>query len=327
MNLVKLSVADSGAELPVVAMSLDIDMDSWAFGFSATLPATVLGDVLSTQANAPIELDAQIGDEVYRVLAESVTRNRSFGKTSIQVTGRGQSAYLSSPYSPTIAVSNPYPRTAQQLMAEALSVNGVTLGWNIDWKITDWLVPENVWSHRGTYIEAVTAIADAAGAHILPHPNQRTLMILPRYPAPPWDWPTTTPDLELPEDVVETEGIKWVTKPYYTGVYLSGTSNGVLAFVRRAGSSGNSIAPMVTDDLITHEYVARQKGLAILADTGRMALITLNLPVTGFGVIKPGTLVKYSREGVWDIGLVKSVSVGMTQAPILRQTIEVETHA
>lgn len=327
MNEVRLFKVDGNVELPVISLSLDVDMDSWAWGFSVTLPAEALSYVSSTGLNAPVELEAVVNGESYLLLAESVTRNRSFGRTTIQVSGRGQSAYLSSPYSPVMNFANTQQRTAQQLIADALTTNGVSIGWEVEWGITDWVVPGNVWSQRGTYIDAVNSIVGAAGAHVLPHPSLKKLQILPRYPVLPWNWATTVPNIELPSDLVETEAIKWIEKPAYNGVYVSGTSNGVLGYVKRTGTAGDYLAEMVTDSLITHADVARQRGQTILADTGRMAMLSLSLPVLPeTGIIKPGKMVKYMDAGTPIVGLVKGVSVSMSQQPVLRQTIEVEAH-
>ncbi len=328
MNEVRLFKVDGNVELPVLSLSLDIDMDSWAWGFNATLPAESLQYVSSTGVNAPIELDAVVNGEHYILLAESVTRTRTFGRASLQVSGRGQSAYLASPYSPVKNFFNTETRTAQQLMLDALTTNGVSIGWEIDWTISDWSVPGNVWSERGSYMDAVNSIANSVGAYVLPHPSLRKLSIKPRYPVLPWNWASSTSDIELPADVVDTESVKWMEKPSYNGVYVSGTSNGVLGHVKRAGSAGDYLASMVTNPLITQASAARMAGEAILSDTGRMSMLTLSLPVLPeTGIIKPGKMIRYVDNGVPILGLVKGVSVSMSKQPTLRQTIEVEVHA
>lgn len=328
MNEVRLFKVEGNVELPVLSLSLDIDMDSWTWGFNVTLPAESLSLVSSSTQGAPVELDATVNGETFRMLAETISRTRTFGRSTVTVQGRGQSAYLSSPYSPVLDFYNAEGKTAQQMMIAALTTNGVSIGWEVDWGITDWFVPANVWSKRGSYIEAVTSITNAVGAYVLPHASEKKLLIRPRYPALPWQWDTVTPDFELPADVVDTESIKWEEKPAYNGIYVSGTNNGVLGYVKRTGSAGNYMAPMITDPLITHVDAVRMAGSAVLADTGRMTSLTLSLPVLPeTGIIKPGKMVRYVDGTTSVIGLVKGVSVSMSAAPSLRQTIEVETHA
>ena len=327
INDIQLRRVSNNLSLPTLNLSLSIDADSWTWGFSASLPATELDNVLPGN-DGPVELEATINGNAYRLLAESVARERAFGSASIRVSGRGRNAVLSAPYAPVMSFANAQERTAQQLMADVLTVNGVPLGWDIDWGITDWLVPAGAFAGQGTYIDGVTAIASAAGAYIQPHPTAKTLRVLLRYPVAPWAWAGATPDFELPSSVMTRESVEWIDKPEYNRVFVSGTSQGVLAQVTRAGTAGALVAPLITDPLITATEVARQRGTAVLADTGRQATVRLSLPVlASTGVITPGKLVRYTDGATTRIGLVRAVGVEAGGGGAdLRQTITLETH-
>ena len=149
--------------------------------------------------------------------------------------------------------------------------------------------------------------------------------MLPRYPVAPWDWGSVTPDLEIPSSVMTREGIDWVELPRYNRVFVSGTTAGVLGRVTRAGTAGDVLAQMVTDPLITHVDAARQRGLPVLARTGRWADVSLRLPVLPeTGVIRPGAFVRYVDGGTTRLGLVRSVAVDAA-LPEVWQSIKVET--
>ena len=76
-----------------------------------------------------------------------------------------------------------------------------------------------------------------------------------------------------------------------------------------------------------HADGARARGRPILADTGRQARITLELPILPeTGIITPGKLVQYTDAGTTRRGIVRSTAV-TAQLPTARQTIELETHA
>lgn len=328
LNDAHLIRVDGNIELPVIGgMSLNIDMDSWTWSFSATLPASSLSSVEPGVSGDKVLLKAVINGAEYMLLAEGIQRNRQFGKSTITVSGRGQSAELADPYSPILTFTNTADRTAQQLMNDALTVNGVSLGWEVDWRIEDWLVPSGAWSHQGSYMSAVNTIAAAAGALVQPDPVNKILRVRPRYPAKPWEWYSATPDLELPSSVIEKEGIQWTEKPAYNAVYVSGTTaGGVLTYVKRAGTAGDVMAPMISDALITSAAAGRQRAIPVLADTGRGALYSLSLPVLPeTGIVLPGTLVRYVDNGNPTVGVIKGVSVNVSM-PSVRQTIEVQTH-
>lgn len=327
INSITLRRVDGDVPIPTYAFQMSLDVDSWTWSWSASIPAEALALVQPAGAGEPVEVEALVNGVPYRLVAEGIASQREFGRARISVKGRGKAALLDAPYAPTLNFGSTAPRTAQQLMLDALTVNGVGIGWAVDWTLTDWLVPGNTWTHQGAYIGAILDIAQAAGGYVQPHATEQTLRVLSRYPVAPWDWSDITPDYELPSAVVAVEGIDWTRKADYNRVFVSGMANGVLGQVTRAGTAGDSVAPMVTDALITHADAARQRGLAILSDTGSQARVTLTLPVLGeTGLIKPGQFVRYAQGSETRLGLVRSTSLAWSR-PKLRQTIAVETHA
>lgn len=325
LNTVSLRRVAGDIEIPVLSMQLSIDCDSWTWGFSAAVPGGELANVVPDE-DGPVELEATINGSTYRVLAEKIGRARAFNSSVLRVQGRGKSALLASPYSVLRSFTNDEERTAQQLMDDVLTLNGVSIGWTIDWQIDDWLLPAGAFGMGGPYIDGLMAIAGAAGAYLQPHPVSQTLRVLHRYPQAPWDWAGVTPDFELPSAVTVQEGIEWTEKPDYNRVYVSGTSQGILGRITRAGTAGDLLASMVTDPLITAVNAARQRGIAILGDTGRQARVSLRLPVLPeTGVITPGKFVRYNDNGNLRLGIVRGTSVD-AGFPDVWQSLELETH-
>lgn len=326
INSLSLRRVDGDVPIPADGFAMSLDTDSWTWSWSASLPADALHLVQPDSSGVPVEVEALVNGVPYRLCAEGISSQREFPKARIRVQWRGTAAVLDSPYAPVLNHGNAAPRTAQQLMGDVLTLNGVGIGWAVDWALTDWLVPANVWAHQGAYIGAILDIAQAAGGYVQPHNTAQTLRILPRYPAAPWNWAATTPDFELPAAVTEVEGIDWVRKPAYSRVFVSGVGEGRLGEVTRAGTAGNVPAPMVTHPLITHADAARQRGLAILSDSGHQARVTLKLPVlVETGLIKPGQFVRYVDGPTSRLGLVRSTSLEW-QFPTMRQSISLETH-
>lgn len=326
INNASLRRVDGNIHLPTFGMSLSLDVDSWTWGFNASLPDSTLSSLEPAFNGAPVEVEAMVNGVPYRALVESITRNRSFGKSSISVQGRGKTALLDVPYSPVSNFTNIQERTAQQIMGDVLSVNGVPMPWTVNWGLTDWMVPTGVFSHQGSYIGALTAIAGAAGGYLQPHASNQSISVMARYPSTPWTWNTVTPDFELPSSVTTTEGIAWVEKARYNRVFVSGAQQGVLGQITRAGTAGDLVAPMVTDSLITHADAARQRGLSVLANTGRQANVSLKLPVLAeTGIITPGKFVRYVDGGTTRVGIVRSVGVDIA-SPEIFQTLGIETH-
>ena len=327
INSVTLIRLPDNTALQAYSLSLKWDADSWSVGWSASLPATALDAVMPTGIGEPVELLATINGTAVRLLAESISRDRRFGDARLNVGGRGRVAWLADPYAPSVARSASAAMTSQQLAADALTDNGVSIGWGLDWQISDWLVPGGVWSHQGAMIDAVKRIAEAAGGYVLGHRTAQTLHVRPRYPLLPWEWAAATPDLIIPAAVASTEAIRWSESPAYSRVFVAGQEQGRMGQVSRAGTAGDVLAPMVTDPLITHADVARARGGSILAAGGRQAAITLRLPVLPeTGILDLGQLIEYQDGSTARRGLVRAVSVDAA-IPTVWQTVEIETHA
>ncbi len=325
INNVTLHRLPDGLPVPVFNLSLSLDAASWTWGFDAQLPAKA--ESLVAPGNGPVELVASINGTPFRVLAESISRERSFGEASIRISGRGRNAVLAAPYAPVMNFQQPQARTARQLMDDVLTLNGIPLGWAIDWGLTDWNVPAGVFTKQGTWMEALVAIASAAGGYLIPHPSDQKLCVRHRYPVAPWEWSAVTPDFVLPVDAVARESLRWVEKPAYNRVFVSGQDVGVLGQVTRAGTAGDVLAPMVVDALITEAAAARQRGIAVLADTGQQIEVSLRLPVLAeTGIIEPGAFVEYQDGSVTRLGLVRSTQIE-AGIPEVWQTLGVQSHA
>lgn len=326
LNNTALRRLSDNAVVPCTSMSLSLDVTSWTWGFDASIPGNYQALVEPT-SDGPVALAAWVNGTEFRVLAESISRERSFGKVGLRVSGRGINAELDAPYAPIQTFRNIEGRTSAQLLEDVLTVNGVPMGYAFDYAPAAWEVPAGAFNHQGTYIGALAAVAQAGGGYLKPHTRDRAFSVQQLYPIAPWEWSSAVPDFVLPSAVVTREGVQWKELPSYNRVFVSGQDNGVLGQVTRAGTDGTLLAPMVVDALITSATAARQRGLSVLGNTGRQLMHSLRLPVLAeTGVIQPGALVQYEDGGDVRVGMVRSTSVEVGY-PDVYQTIGVECHA
>lgn len=327
INNITLHRVDTGAELRAHSFSMSLDYQSWTWSWSASLHHDAAAHLGRDGQGDPAELEVVVNGVPFRLRLERIVKDRRFlPQTRWSVSGKGKASILGAPYAPTLSFGAATPRTAQQLAADVLTVNGVGMGWALDWQIVDWLVPAGAWALQGTYIDAINDIATAAGGYVQPHATDPVLRVLPRYPAAPWAWGGITPDFEIPGAAAEVVGTEYVDRPGYNRVFLGGVGAGVFGPFSRAGTAGNVQAPQVTHALITHADVHRARGIAELSDTGRQEHFTLRvqvLPETG--VIVPGQFVRF-RGDQTVMGIVRSTSIEWSR-PTLRQTLSIETHA
>ncbi len=330
INSIELRRADdlSGPPLPSEAFGMTLDADSWTWSWSATFGRAARDAVAPGPDGAPVEIEARVNGQPFRLQAERIGRSVRFPERLVKVSGRGKAALLDAPHAAVQSFGNTAARSAHQLMQDVLTINGVGIGWTVDWGLTDWPVPAGVWTHQGTWASALNDIAGAAGGYVQPHDTAATLRVLPRWPKPWWEWASATPDIELPAGIAEVEETEWIDKPAYDRVIVHGALGGVRGNFKRAGTAGEVLRPMVVHPLITHADVVRQRAIAELSDSGRLINQTLTLMVLPeTGVIKPGTLLRYTDDdGAPRLGLVRSTGINWS-FPVLTQTIGVEGHA
>lgn len=321
VNETSLVRVDGNFPIPATDLSVAFDADSWLATFSASIPEAARDAVMPDPS--PVEVVATINGTAFHFLIQKITRNRAFGKRSVSISGSGIACELDSPYAPVTQHLNPGDRTAQQLIADALQFTG----YDISWGITDWLVPAGVFSLSGTPAAVAKNVAEATGAVLAASWSQRRFRLLPRYPVKPWEWATATPDYVIPGAVTQTESLEWLEYPSYNAVYVSGVQSGILGHVKVTGTAGDIVAPMVSHPLITHADAARQRGIAILGNTGRKTRMQISLPVLPeSGIIDVYKLIEFSDGTNTRRGIVRGNRI-QTHRPVVRQTLTIEASA
>lgn len=323
-----LTRVSDGAAIPTQSLQIAIDVDSWAWALSATLAGPQTLALIQQTSGGPVEVEATINGTTWRALIDSWRHSRGFGNRSITIQGRSLAAYLAAPY------SHPRSRTESQTRdAQQLAIAELPGGWTLDWQIEDWRVPGGAWSYsERTPIEAIAALAKAAGGYVQAGKSSQTLHLLKRYPTPRWDWPGAAPALSIPTHLITELGRDWQPTQEANRIYISGQSQGVLVGVRRAGSAGDKPLPMIVDPLVTEVSVGRERGIAELSATGEQSRERLSLPVSidTQGVIDTGTLISVTGDGADWRGIVRAVSVSAQRegnALRVRQELDIERHA
>lgn len=327
-------------DVPIFDATVAADSGSYCWSLSARGPASLF-DLLAPSGGLPAQLRITLDGLPFLFAIDSISRTHAFGQTGARIQGRSVTSLIAAPYLRATTRTSDTDQLAQQLASDALIYSGVSLDWGVGAGATanagliDWLVPAGAWSHQGTPLEAVQAIAQAAGGYLQSARNAATIMTRHPYgqrtgdnPGAPWGWMTGPADIELALDALITESVTRKDGPDINGVYVSGTSAGVLALVKRTGTAADKLAAMVTDPLITHVDAARQRGLSILGAAGSKYDVAIDLPVlTGAGqpgILDVGQLVQVNASTPWR-GRVRAVSIA-AKAPSLRQTITLERH-
>lgn len=323
----------SGAYIDINDITVAASQGSFCRTFSASGHISLFDQLVPT-SGLPQQIRFYIDGIGFVFVVGSVRKTEAFGKKGVQFTGRSVTSLLAAPYAREATWFNASAQTAQQLAAKVLQYSGVTL----DWGVPDWLVPAGAWSHRGTPLSAVQAIAESIGGYVQSHRTDPVLQVRHPYPelagglpGGPWNWYAAgvTPDVSLASEALMTIGTERRDEADINAVYVRGTNQGVFRLVKRIGTAGDKLAGMVTDPLLTHDTAAQQRGLSILGAAGAKHLIDFELPIlTGSGqpgILDVGQLALVNQSSPWR-GRVRAVSASATFGGKVRQTINVERH-
>jgi hypothetical protein len=314
------------AVLDIKRLSMGIDDASICWTLTAEAPISLFPR-FAVPGDTPPILKVTIDGLEWRFIIEGVRRQRSGdGAHSVALYGRSTAMLAAEPYALAKYWINDGPATAAQLVDMAQLETGLALSWGI----FDWLVPDKVWSFTGSPLAVAQRVAESVGAIVQAHPSDFAISILPRYPVLPHELSLDAPDVGVPVEAARSEAFDRSDRPSYNAVYVSGQQQGVVGFVSLAGTPGTSLAPLVTDLLITEAIAAQMRGASILGASGPQARVQFALPVmTGTG--EPGVLMvgqtgKISETGQdpW-YGIVRAVTVNV-DLPLVEQSVTFERH-
>jgi hypothetical protein len=302
LNTISVLKLPERVAVAVSDVSLSLDIDSWAWKFTAKVLGQSSIDLIKPSVSGAVEIEVTINGYIWVFVVEQYSLDKSMSissgtatpQISHTVSGRSKTAYLADPYKIPISYEEAAVRTAQQL-AEA-EVTGD--GWTVNWNTVVWTVPAGAYYYTDkTPIQAVRMIADSVGAVILPDRSADQITINPRYRDSSWGWGTATPSASLTLDVVKRLASRWNPKPDIDGVYVSGEAQGVSCFIRRQGTAGANLATEVVDRLITHQDAGRERGRNIISDRGNQEVFDIELPLMPSGTQLTGTVTAHNADG------------------------------
>lgn len=317
MNTAFIMRSRDGADIPATDVSIELDVDSWAWQFSATIPRIA---ALALAKNEQLTL--HVNGHEWHATVDSWQTARAWNSQEAVISGRSLSAELSPTHVLPGSVFESAERTIVQLAEQALPEL-----WQLDWQAPDWLIPGGVFTaHNQTPIEIIKTLAEAAGAYVRPHATERKLSVLSRYPTAPWLWGEQQMDVQLPTDIIVTAGSEHMPGKGGNGVYVSGGEQGVTTFVKRSGTAGAALLPMVTNPLITDVNASTAVGIVELAKHQPHDLDTIEMPISNdTGLILPGTMIMADDMR----GMARSLRVNANsqgRSLVVRQQLTVERH-
>lgn len=329
------------SDLNAIDASVALDLNSFAWTLSATIPRQTLSLVDPNTNSEPVGVTVTINGYQWSFIIEGYTDNRKFGGTGCKIRGRSPTALLGAPYAPLATFTNGTAEDASSLAGDLMPS-----GFSLTWSTQDWLVPAGLFTYADLApIDALAQLVNAIGGSILPDQSAQSLTINPMYQTSPWNWSGATPYADVPASFIAELAGEWQGnfKTAYNGIYVSGQNSGIVGLVKLTGTAGDVLLPTVTDQLLCVQAANVERGRIELAKADKKKNETIRVPLLppggsgNPGVFQPGELLQITEPTAWassswlgqimscQIDAVHSAAPGSSLS--VRQTLVIERHA
>lgn len=296
-------------EINIVSATWSISRSNWAATINLSCGSRIDRDRLL--AGGPQLFKLLINGYEFYGIAEEGSMSHSFGQSSWSISGRSSIAALAAPNVPARSYTNATAKNVVALISDELAGSG----WTVDFDMTAFNVPANVFSYQNkTPIEAIAQIVAGIGGMLYPYGETNTLHVKPQWPVVPWAMALAVPDVAIHDNVIISYNSSPANTPLFNAVFVRGEQQGVECKVRRTGSAGDVLAPDVVDAIITDQQAARQRGTAVLADCGRKEQYSITLPIMpDLPPCLPGMLLGVTWQTDIFKGLVDSINIAASR--------------
>lgn len=334
-NTVTLVVLPERTPLDATNIRIGLDIDSFAWSFSAELFGRTSLNVVKPDAEGPKTVELTINGWQWRFLVERYSGSGRHPGERYSIQGASRTQLLTEPYAQLASSSNDAPVNARQAAEEHIVPHGFVLHWDsVVMGPPDWTLPAGAFSYvNQTPLQVVARLAAVSGAVVRPDPAGDGLSVIPRYREAAWFWGSAVVDRVVPAEIITEWSSEWAPRPAWNSVYVSGTTHGVGVQVRRGGSAGDVEAKDVAEDWMTSTEVARSRGISELSQGGNQAITTLDIPLfekggSAPGLVEPAMLceVRDLQETWRGLCLGVEISAEGVGASRVRQSLRLERH-
>ncbi len=334
-NTVTLVDVATGTPLDASSIDIGLDIDSFAWTFSAELFGRTSLNLVKQDGDGPKTVELTINGWVWRFLVERYSGTGKLGSERYTISGSSRTQLLAAPYAPARSGMNTVGLTARNVVDDQLEFTGFTANWDtVAMGPPDWTLPAGAFSYSDmTAMEVIHRLAEVGGGIVRPSLAGDAFTILPRYREATWYWHSAVPDCIVPAEIVAEWGSEWSPQTAWNFVYVSGINYGVSVQVRRAGTAGDEPAPDVMEEWMTGTDPARTRGICELSKGGNQAIETRRIPLfeqgsSAPGLVQPGMLVEFrDADETWR-GLCLGVNIRAegVGASKVWQTLKIERH-
>lgn len=310
-NSVEILRTDDNRLIKAFAVDIGSNSKEYLWSGSLSLPFSELEKV----ADKP-EIEININQLKFIVDVNDIDVKKSFNSGVIDIAVSSTTNRLKTIESYDVG----HDANSVAIMSAQLSRDDLETGFvfvNKDGE--DWMIQSGLIDYSDTTaLDVINSIALSVGDVVISHAHKKEIMMKAKYPAGQSVYSVPVGKL-FDWSANETESIK------YNAIVATGENAGITAVVRKEGTAGEKIAPMIVNKLITTENAARRTAINAIYNTD-----DYSVNIEAESVLFKEIPMIYPRDIVQvgsDIGWVDDVRISVAlddKALIVRHAMSVE---
>lgn len=291
-NDIKIFRTDSGNFIQAFSVEIGANRQDYLWSGTLSLPYSELEKI----SDKP-EIEININQYKFIVDVNEINIKKAFNSRIIELSVFSTTQRLNTIKAHKIDID----MSSNAIMSAQLHRDDLVTGFEFVNSDVDWMVPANLIEYgEANALDIISLFGVATNDTVVSHAYEKKMLMKPKYPM-------GEPIYSLPSAKLFECSEAEVKGNTFNAIVVSGENVGITAVIRKDGSAGEKIAPMIINRLITAEEVARRTGFNNIYNTTDIAstidVVALLYPEAP--QLYPSDMVRIDN----DIGWIDSVSI------------------
>lgn len=291
-NDIKIFRTDSGNFIQAFSVEISANRQDYLWSGTLSLPYSELEKI----ADKP-EIEININQYKFIVDVNEINIKKAFNSKVIELSVFSTTQRLNTIKAHKIGID----MSSNAIMSAQLHRDDLVTGFEFVNSDVDWIVPANLIEYdEANALDIISQFGVATNDTVVSHAYEKKMLMKPKYPM-------GEPIYSLPSAKLFECSEAEVKGNTFNAIVVSGENVGITAVIRKDGSAGEKIAPMIINRLITAEEAARRTGFNNIYNTADIAsTIDVVAPLYPEAPqLYPSDMVRIDN----DIGWIDSVSI------------------
>ena len=294
-NKVEIFRTDDGRIIKAFAVEIGANSKEYLWSGSLSLPFSELDKIIDKP-----ELEININQYKFVVDVNEINTNQGFNSKDVEVSILSTTNRLKTIPSHNVGRDS----SSLGIMSAQLQRDDLDTGFifvNKDGE--DWVINDNLIEYSdASALDVINNIVLAVGDSVVSHAYRKEIMMKSKYPV-------GQPTYRLPVGKLFDYGASETKSTEYNAIVVTGENIGITAVVRKEGTAGEKIAPMIVNKLITAENAARRAAINAIYNTD-----DYSIDISTESVLFKEVPMLYPRDIVQvgsDIGWIEDIRISV----------------